>query len=923
MLKIKNIHKEYKTGDLVQKALDGVSLSFRKNEFVAILGPSGSGKTTLLNVIGGLDRYDTGDLIINGVSTKKYNDRDWDSYRNHTIGFVFQSYNLIPHQTVLSNVEIALTVSGVSKSERRQRAIDALTEVGLKDHLHKRPNQLSGGQMQRVAIARALVNNPDILLADEPTGALDSDTSVSVMNLLKEVAKDRLVIMVTHNPELAYEYCNRIVSFRDGKITNDTAPFEIEDDEVSIYKNFGKTSISFLTSLSLSFNNLKTKKGRTLLTAFAGSIGIIGIALILSFSTGVNTYIEDIQRETMASYPIVIEKESIDMSSLMGSGNGPRQTEDVTHDLDKVYSNSKDLEMVEKAASSIAKNNLTEFKNYLDDKDSEIHKYVGDNGIIYGFDAKFDIYTTDTNDELIYTDGNTVAYDNTYAKNLETLTSDATPGAKPPVNMSQGGVPTSSDILNASNASLDIFEELLPGSNDELVNDFIKDNYDLLYGQWPTSKDEVVIILDENNEISLPNLYALGFLPSDEYETIINDIEDGEDIEFDTHDFEYSDMLNKSFTLLTASDYYEEIDSDRFEYVGDNQSKFDDILNESGLKLKVSGIIKPVEDSDAATLTGTVGYTKALSDYVIEHSNDSAVVNAQIENENLNILNGISFKPEDDDKKVSDTKEYISNLPVSEKADLAGLFAQNDPSNAQSISSMSELQLSQMVDQSIDYLDDESLIEIYDNYISSGSYDDNMDTFGYSSYDAPSSISIYTDTFEDKEGLTLSIENYNSNASEENQIVYTDFVALMTSSLTTIIDVISYVLIAFVAVSLIVSSIMIGIITYISVLERTKEIGILRAIGASKRNITHIFSAENFIIGLLSGVIGIASAMIITIPINNIIHNLLGTNDVNAYLSIKSALILIILSVIITFVGGVIPSKKASKKDPVTALRTE
>ena len=919
MLRIKNIHKEYRTGDLVQKALDGVSVNFRKNEFVAILGPSGSGKTTLLNVIGGLDRYDSGDLIINGISTKKYNDRDWDSYRNHTVGFVFQSYNLIPHQSILANVEISLTVSGISKGDRKQKAIDALDKVGLKNHIHKKPNQLSGGQMQRVAIARALVNDPDILLADEPTGALDSDTSVQVMDLLKEVAKDRLVVMVTHNPELAYEYASRIVSVKDGKIINDTNSYDVEEHIDTVHKNFGKASISFLTSLSLSFNNLKTKKARTFLTAFAGSIGIIGIALILSFSSGVNKYIEDIQRETMSSYPIIIEKESIDMNSLMGGSSPMAIMGEIDHDLDKIYSNSSMLEMVEATKSSIAKNNLTEFKKYLDDNNSEIHQYVGDNGIIYGFDAKFDIYAKDEDDELIHTDGNTVAYNNTYAKNLAEIS--GTGGAMVPSN---GGVPTSADILNTSGGRLDMFEELLPGSGEnDLVNDFIKDNYNLLDGSWPTSKEEVVIILDKNNEISLPTLYGLGVLPSKDYEEIIDSINDGVDVEFDTYDFEYSDLIGTDFTLLTASDYYEEVGENDFKYIGDDQAKLDEVLEDKGITLKVSGVIKPVEDSESATLMGSVGYTKALSDYVINYSNNSDVVKSQMDNKDLNILNGVVFTPNTDEQKIEDAKDYIINMPISEKAELAGLFAQSDPSMASQISGMSEAELASVVDQSVPSLEDDMLIDIYDDYISSGSYDDNMSTFGYASYDAPSSISIYTDTFESKEGLTMSIENYNANASENDKIVYTDFVALMTSSLTTIIDTISYVLIAFVAVSLIVSSIMIGIITYISVLERTKEIGILRAIGASKKNITHIFSAENFIIGLLSGIIGIATALLITIPVNKVVHTLLDTTDVNAYLPVESAIMLIFLSVIITFVGGFIPAKKASKKDPVTALRTE
>lgn len=528
MLQIEKIHKKYITGDLVQTALNDVSLNLRDNELVAILGPSGSGKTTLLNIIGGLDHYDSGDLIINGISTKRYTDRDWDSYRNHTIGFVFQSYNLIPHQTVLSNVELALTISGVSKSERKKRAIEALEKVGLGNQLHKKPNQMSGGQMQRVAIARALINDPDILLADEPTGALDSETSVQVMELLKEVAKDRLVVMVTHNPELAEEYATRIVKVRDGKIIDDSNPYQVDASQLgqARHENMGKSSMSFSTSLSLSFNNLKSKKGRTLLTAFAGSIGIIGIALILSISNGVNTYISDIQKSTMSSYPISIQSQSIDLSSIMSSGQENMKklkSGEVDHDLDAVYSNGTELEMASKMTTSITENNLTEFKKYLDDTENEIHQYIGENGIVYSYDTKFDVYTYDSEDTLVNTDGSTL-------------------------EGSQSSASVSSPMMAAmSSSSSNHFEELLPGTEDELISSTITDSYDVLYGSWPSKYNELVIVLNHNNEISATTLYKLGLLPSSEYNELISKIEDGETVTLDTQKLSYEDIIAQTF----------------------------------------------------------------------------------------------------------------------------------------------------------------------------------------------------------------------------------------------------------------------------------------------------------------------------------------------------------------------------------------
>ena len=904
MLQIEKIHKKYITGDLVQTALNDVSLNLRDNELVAILGPSGSGKTTLLNIIGGLDHYDSGDLIINGISTKRYTDRDWDSYRNHTIGFVFQSYNLIPHQTVLSNVELALTISGVSKSERKKRAIEALEKVGLGNQLHKKPNQMSGGQMQRVAIARALINDPDILLADEPTGALDSETSVQVMELLKEVAKDRLVVMVTHNPELAEEYATRIVKVRDGKIIDDSNPYQVDASQLgqARHENMGKSSMSFSTSLSLSFNNLKSKKGRTLLTAFAGSIGIIGIALILSISNGVNTYISDIQKSTMSSYPISIQSQSIDLSSIMSSGQENMKklkSGKVDHDLDAVYSNGTELEMASKMTTSITENNLTEFKKYLDDTENEIHQYIGENGIVYSYDTKFDVYTYDSEDTLVNTDGSTL-------------------------EGSQSSASVSSPMMAAmSSSSSNHFEELLPGTEDELISSTITDSYDVLYGSWPSKYNELVIVLNHNNEISATTLYKLGLLPSSEYNELISKIEDGETVTLDTQKLSYEDIIAQTFYMIPSCDLYVENDNGTFDYIGDDNSEIKNLL-EDAVELKVVGIIRPKEDTETVLISNTVGYTKALTDYIIDYTNNSEVVKGQEASKNLNVLNGMEFSPSDDVDKVKDAKTYIDHLGVSEKANLAKQILQytysDNPTATSQMMSMNETQLAAALDEN---LDDEALLSIYDHYISTGTYDDNMKTFGVVSLDAPSSINIYCDSFEDKDVIADYIGKYNELVDEESQITYTDYVGLLMSSVTTIINVISYVLIAFVAVSLIVSSIMIGIITYISVMERTKEIGILRAIGASKHNISQVFNAETFIIGICSGTIGIGITLLLLIPANSIIHTLTGTDTVNASLPFSSALLLIALSIILTLMGGFIPAKKAAWKDPVTALRTE
>lgn len=925
MLQIQKISKKYITGDLVQTALNEVSLNLRDSEFVAILGPSGSGKTTLLNIIGGLDRYDSGDLIINGISTKKYKDRDWDSYRNHTIGFVFQSYNLIPHQTVLSNVELALTISGISKAERKKRAIEALEKVGLGKQLHKKPNQMSGGQMQRVAIARALVNDPEILLADEPTGALDSETSIQVMDLLKEVAKDRLVVMVTHNPELAEEYANRIVKVKDGHIISDSNPYEIDIKNMAPpkHENMGKASMSLLTALSLSFNNLKTKKGRTLLTAFAGSIGIIGIALILSLSNGVNTYIDNIQKDTMTSYPISIEAETIDISSIMSSGGPtPGKPSDVNHDLNAIYSNGSGIEMASTMTSSFTENNLTEFKKYLDNPDSEINQYVGENGIIYSYDTKFGVYTKDSEGTFVNTDGSTLTDKNSSSTTMTGISA-----------MSSMPISKISGFSSSSNN----FKELLPGKDGASVSDAIKDSYDLLYGDWPTAYDEVILTLDQNNEISATTLYQLGILPSAEYKELMTKIENGEEIKLESKSWKYEDICNQEFYMIPDCDTYISNGNGTFTSIKDNVNEMEKLLD-NAIKLKITGVVRPKEDAKNASITSAIGYTKALTDYIIEYTDNSEVVKAQKESSTINVLNGMEFSPSSDDEKIADAKKYLEELGVFDKANLfkTMMYSMQSTSNVEDegistsmqagtpdISTMSEEQLAAMLDEYLKSPDDDTLLKIYDAYISTGSYDDNMTTFGVVSLDAPSSISIYTDSFENKEAISDCIEDYNSTANEEDQISYTDYIGILLSSITTIIDVISYVLIAFVAVSLIVSSIMIGIITFISVMERTKEIGILRAIGASKHNISQVFNAETFIIGLCSGLLGVGISALLLIPINSIIHSVLNLDTINASLPLSSAIGLIILSMILTIIGGFVPAKKAAKKDPVTALRTE
>lgn len=934
MLQLRNIVKTYVTGDLEQKALKGVSISFRENEFVSILGQSGSGKTTMLNIIGGLDRYTSGDLIINGVSTKKYKDADWDFYRNNSIGFVFQSYNLIPHQTVLANVEMALTLAGVSKKERRQRAVSVLKKVGLGDHIHKKPNQMSGGQMQRVAIARALINNPDILLADEPTGALDSETSVQIMELLKEIAKDKLVIMVTHNPELAEQYSTRIVKLLDGKIVDDSNPCTESEASVEPQKR-KKISMSFLTALSLSFNNLRTKKGRTLLTSFAGSIGIIGIALILALSTGMNTYISDVQKETMSSYPLTISDETIDVSSIMGMRseiiNERRDPgSDKSEERSGVYADYRDMETRETMTSSIVENNLTEFKKYLDDPDSEIQQYLGENGVIYTYDVNFSVYSYDVNGTLINSDIDT-----------EDITSSGVTSENGNRNGRNRIGMMSAMLGGNSDSSAENFSELMVGANGSVVSQVITDSYDVLYGSWPEKYDEVILVLDENNGISAETLYQLGLITSEQYESAAEKIADGE--EADEISFDYAEICDHTFYLVPVCDQYIENEDGTFTSLEDNVFNEEQLL-ENAVELKITGIIRPIEGAENADISTAVAYTSMLTDYVIKHTDESAIITAQESSPEINVLNGMEFEVPDDSRKIEDAKAYISAMGVSDKASLYQMMmyysSQNTKTSAnseQSVSAetrqagnnaesmnMDENTMATAMDQWLENdPDEEILISFYDEYISGSTYEENMKNFGKVSYDAPSSISIYADSFEDKDAITECIANYNETAAEDNQITYTDYVALLTSSITTIINGISYVLIAFVAISLVVSCIMIGIITHISVMERTKEIGILRALGASKRNISQVFNAETFIIGCCAGLLGIGVSLVLLIPINSIIEKISGITGLTAQIPVASSLILIMISILITLIGGLLPAKKAAKKDPVIALRSE
>ncbi|MBQ9898017.1 MAG: ABC transporter ATP-binding protein/permease [Ruminococcus sp.] len=983
MLQLKTIVKRYGSGDNAVMALNGVSISFRESEFVAILGHSGCGKTTLLNIIGGLDHYSAGDLIINGVSTKDYKDRDWDAYRNHSIGFIFQSYNLIPHQTVLSNVELALTISGVSKSERRKRAKEALEKVGLGDQLHKKPNQMSGGQMQRVAIARALINNPDILLADEPTGALDSETSIQVMELLKEIAKDKLVIMVTHNPELAEQYANRIVKIKDGKLTSDSNPYKPEEEKAPEKEAKKKrVSMSFPTAVSLSLNNLLTKKGRTILTAFAGSIGIIGIALILALSTGINEYINKVQEETLSSYPLDIARESTDTSALLETMmDSEKESQEHFDQRDRVYANTASYDMFNSFNSSAKQiNNMRKFKEFVDGSQTIQDKSTA---ISYSYDLKMPVYTEEPSGDIVKVD-----FMDMYMDALG-MTGSA---------LGMG----SSSMADAemSMFGLSVFQELLPADNGDPVHDLILDQYDVVYGEWPDEYNEVVVVLTRSNEIPDIMINTLGLKDRADFKERLLAATAGETVEdYGQTEWSYDEIMSKRYKVLLPSDYYQKAaDSDTYTDIRETSTGMDFLYNSDdvGIDLKIVGFVRLKDDAkaSAAMLSGYVCYTHELTDYIIEKTEESDIVKAQLADETVNVIDGSVFPSDEyeglsDAQKADSAKAFISSLSAEKKADVfrfvtvesevdaqieaylaefdrdefiaqmnemysaqlggmdissyvgtmsdeeikemaaqgmrAELTAQIEQAVSAQLAEMSNQELAAALEQTP--LTQEMYVKVFDEYtpekISEMTYDDVLKELGYADKEDPSHIYIYAKTFADKDDIEAEITSYNNSVKEADVIHYTDIVKLLTSSITGIISGISYLLIAFVGISLVVSSIMIGIITYVSVLERTKEIGILRAIGASKKDVSRVFNAETVIVGFFAGVFGVLVTLLLTVPINIVIHSLTGINTLSAQLPLLGAVILIAVSVLLTLIAGQIPSKIAARKDPVEALRTE
>jgi len=994
MLQLKNIVKTYVTGDLTQDALQGVSINFRESEFVSILGQSGSGKTTMLNIIGGLDRYSSGDLVINGVSTKQYKDADWDYYRNNSIGFVFQSYNLIPHQSVLANVELALTLAGVSRKERRQRAIAVLEKVGLKDHIHKRPNQMSGGQMQRVAIARALINNPDILLADEPTGALDSETSLQIMELLKEIAREKLVIMVTHNPELAQQYSTRIVTLLDGKVTSDSNPYE-EDENLVQPKKHKKLSMSFWTALSLSFNNLRTKMGRTFLTAFAGSIGIIGIALILSLSTGIQNYINGIQQDTLTSYPISILQKESSFSSILSSQVEYQEAQKAMEREEKtVYSNDRMYALFNAAfTGNDVVNNLTDFKAFLD-KEMLPDSATGLGNLVTTIQYQYDVSL------------------NTYVKGTDG-TYHSTELA---MSMSTAQDSQSASLSNMMGSRLNgmgLWSEMLPGTDGALISDMVYDQYILLDGRWPTAPEEVILILDKNGDITDIAFYALGLMSDEEVDDILAAVATGKEIEIIPRSVSYEDILNTRFKLVKNCDYYTRNADGSWRDVRDDAASLD-LVVESGMELRIVGIVQPDPEATSSSIGGTFGYTAALTELVIQQTNDSEIVREQRlpENENFDVTKGLPFVITEeidptDAYKAKEITAYFASLNEIQKTeiytDILSTPSQEylnmavDPIMAQYTTRESMIQLvaeaygfeisaaekymAGYTDEELQGLmrqqmelfvtekyaeqaqarilqikaaasnpedifgaqgyaavaaafdqmmavttDEATLAAYYDAYmpstVSGSTLADTLTALGAVDYATPAAINIYAKTFEDKEQIAQIITDYNNAAQEEDRITYTDYVALLMSGVTTMIDAVSYGLIAFVSISLVVSSIMIGIITYISVLERTKEIGILRSVGASKKDISRVFNAETTIVGFSAGLLGIGVTALLNIPISIILKDLTGISSI-ATLPVNAAIILVLISITLTLIAGLIPAKLAAKKDPVIALRTE
>ena len=998
MLELKNIHKNYSEGTNQVRALRGIDLQFRKSEFVSILGPSGCGKTTMLNIIGGLDQYSEGDLIIDGVSTKDYGDREWDSYRNHSVGFVFQSYNLIPHQSVLANVELALSLSGVGRKERRERAKKALEQVGLGDQLQKKPSEMSGGQMQRVAIARALVNNPDIILADEPTGALDTETSVQVMEILKEVSKDRLVIMVTHNPELAQTYSTRIIRMLDGQITGDTMPLtEEERQALRDNRKTGKPkkvkmpSMSLLTSFSLSLKNLFTKKGRTVLTAFAGSIGIIGIALIYAVSQGTSTYIAAVQEDTLASYPLTLEASTVDLTTLMKTFMGTAAEKDAGHELDAVYSQSVLFDMFN-ALNNIdsTENDLNSFKTQveqeLENPESDLSMALS--GIQYTYNLDLLVYTKAVDGNIIRSDTQELLMD-AMTKNFGTDMSSVM-DLREQVGSSMG-------LPMMSGSGMSLWNEMLSGKDGSMISPLLKDQYDLVRGDWPNSYDEIVLVVDENYELDDLTLYALGLKTQEEIDAVFQSVQNGESIDTTQQRWTFEEIMDMQFRVV--------LNTDCFVY-DENLGVYADLrqtdaglryVYDNGIPLRVTGIITPNPDATSHMLSGSIGYTKALTEYVIRQIQSSDAIQAQLDNPNTDILTGLPFRDEGtmtDAEKEQKFRSYIAELSNAEKAqayvqimsvpsqevldsavenalaqatkesiqqaviqamgqqmrvdsaeveryveamsyeELEELYtemvimqvrAQTAAQAQQQLGALPEEQLAAMLDAVMEDYTTEQCAAYYEEVLtfSESTYDANLKELGYVQLAYPATMNLYASSFENKDIVEEFIASYNDSVEELKQIHYTDYVGLMLSGVTSIINAITYVLISFVAISLVVSSIMIGVITLISVQERTKEIGILRAIGASKRNVSSMFNAETVIIGFASGLIGVGVTWLLCIPVNAIVQSLTGISNLRAYLPVEFAAILVAISVILTLISGIIPSRSAAKKDPVVALRTE
>ena len=1000
MLELKNIVKEYPAGGQPVEALKGVSLQFRESEFVSILGPSGCGKTTLLNIIGGLDQYTSGDLVINGRSTKDYKDRDWDAYRNHSIGFVFQSYNLIPHQTVLQNVELALTLSGVSKAERRRRAKEALERVGLGSQLKKRPSEMSGGQMQRVAIARAIVNDPDIVLADEPTGALDTETSVQVMEILKEISKDRLIVMVTHNPELAQRYSTRIVRMLDGQVTGDTAPLTPEEAQkeraASVKKDEAarkakRPSMSLWTSFGLSLKNLFTKKGRTALTSFAGSIGIIGIALIYAVSQGTTAYIDAVQEDTLSSYPLTLQSQEMDLGSLMEEFIDAAQSTD-EHQLDGIYQKPMIYDMVNALSSSeTIENDLASFKTYLEQrlKDPEDPLYNAVSGVQYTYDPQLLVYTENVDGDILLSDSQELMEDllqEYFSIDMAAMSDLRSSYGMDSLASSMGG------------GSMVLWQEMLPGDDGALISPMLEDQYDLVYGSWPNDYNEVVLVLDENNELDDMALYALGLKPQEEMDAIMQAAVDQTEVELEDQSWSYEEICSREYkTVLNADCYAYDEASGLYVDLRDTDAGLR-YLYDNGITVQVSGIIRPNENASAHMLSGSIGYTSALTEHLAQASQDSAAIQAQMDSPNRDIFTGLPFQESTgnltDEEKESAFRSYVSGLEEQDKAEtylaiqslptqeqidqavgqstgsmsreemestlqealtsqasldesqvedyiaamsdeeLSDLFtqmaeeqfkAQYAAQVQQQLAAMEPAQMAAALDAAMDTYTTQQCAQYYDEVLtfSDSTYEENLVQLGYIDLADPASISLYAASFEDKDVIEQAIADYNETKDDLEQIQYTDYIGLMLSSITTIINAITYVLIAFVAVSLVVSSIMIGVITLISVQERTKEIGILRAIGASKRNVSSMFNAETVIIGFTSGALGVLITWVLCIPINAILHHLTGIQTLSAFLPLPTALVLVLISTALTLFSGIIPSRSAAKKDPVVALRTE